>query len=136
MTRHVLARADEVAPGASKQLRVADRDIALFNIDGEFHAIADRCPHEGASLCKGTITGIAESDRPGHYRLIRKGEMVRCPWHGWEFDIRTGRSWCDPTRVRVKSYDVKVVPGREVEGPYRIEVFDVRQEDDYVVLEL
>ena len=46
--------------------------------------------------------------------------MVKCPWHGWEFDIRTGKSWCDPSRVRVRQYPVAVKPGTElVEGPVR-----------------
>jgi 3-phenylpropionate/trans-cinnamate dioxygenase ferredoxin subunit len=46
--------------------------------------------------------------------MIRKGEMVRCPWHGWEFDVRTGQSWFDPVQVRVRRYDVTVTPGSEL----------------------
>ena len=75
--------------------------------------------------------------RPGQYRVTREGELLRCPWHGWEFDIRTGRSWCDPQRTRVKSYDVAVEPGSKlVEGPYKAEVFPVSIEHDYVVVEV
>ncbi len=36
---------------------------------------------------------------PGEYRMSRPGEMLKCPWHGWEFDIRTGQSWCEPTNT-------------------------------------
>jgi nitrite reductase/ring-hydroxylating ferredoxin subunit len=92
--RHVLAPVSELAPGSSKRFRVKGRDIALFNVKGEFFALLDRCPHEGASLCRGRIIGLVESDGPGQYRVSRHGELVRCPWHGWEFDIRTGQSWC------------------------------------------
>jgi 3-phenylpropionate/trans-cinnamate dioxygenase ferredoxin subunit len=61
---------------------------------------------------------------------------VKCPWHGWEFDIRTGKSWCDPARFRVRQYAVSVKVGRElVEGPYMAESFPVRVENNYVVVE-
>jgi 3-phenylpropionate/trans-cinnamate dioxygenase ferredoxin subunit len=82
------------------------------------------------------MVGLAESDGPGHYRMVRQGEMVRCPWHGWEFDVRTGRSYCDPARTRVKSFDVHVEKGEAIEGPYRAETFKVIREEDYVILEV
>lgn len=135
MSRHVVCRADEIAAGEAKRVSVANRDIAIFNVNGEFAAIGDRCPQEGASLCRGKIIGLAESDEPGSYRMVREGELVRCPWHGWEFDIKTGKSWCDPARTRVKSFGVAVEAGSGLtEGPYQIDVFEVSLEDDYVVL--
>lgn len=137
MTRHVVAKADEIAPGGSKLVDVAGRQIALFNVKGSYFAISNRCPHEGADLCRGQITALAESDEPGHYRMTRHGELVRCPWHGWEFDIRTGKSWCDPARTRVKSFDVSIAKGEAlVEGPYQVAVFEVTVDDDYVVVDV
>ena len=83
-----------------------------------------------------SATGLVESKEPGQYCYSRPGEMVKCPWHGWEFDIRTGKSWCDPSRVRVRQYPVAVKPGTElVEGPYVAESFPVRVENNYVVVE-
>jgi len=70
----------------------------VFNLGGEFFALSNRCPHRGGSLCQGNLTGLVLSDEPGHYNYIRRGEIIRCPWHSWEFDIRTGKSWCDPER--------------------------------------
>lgn len=132
---YVVCRADEIAKGTAKRVSVAGRDIAIFNVNGEFAAIANRCPHEGASLCRGDIVGLAQADEPGKARLMRKGEFVRCPWHGWEFDLKTGKSWCDPTRTRVKQFAVEVTDGATLkEGPYRIEVFEVSLRDDYIVL--
>ncbi|MGK6312189.1 Rieske (2Fe-2S) protein [Neorhizobium sp. DT-125] len=137
MARHVVAKVDELDIGKSKLVKVAGRDIALFNVKGEFFAIANRCPHEGADLCRGQMVGLAESDEPGKYRMTRHGELVRCPWHGWEFDIRTGKSWCDPARTRVKSFDVSVASGGAlVEGPYQAETFPVSIDEDYVVVEI
>lgn len=137
MARHVIAKVDELDIGKSKLVKVAGRDIALFNVKGEFFAIANRCPHEGADLCRGQVVGLAESDEPGKYRMTRHGELVRCPWHGWEFDIRTGKSWCDPARTRVKSFDVSIAKGGALtEGPYQAETFPVSVDEDYVIVEI
>jgi 3-phenylpropionate/trans-cinnamate dioxygenase ferredoxin subunit len=70
--------------------------------------------------------------------------MIRCPWHAWEFDLRTGQSWFDPRRTRVKAYAADVRSGRQllaeggerVAGPYVAETFPVSVEADYVVIEL
>src|SRR4051794_25691550 len=136
MERHVVARVDEIPVGGDKQVEVKGRRIGIFNVHGEFFAFLDKCPHEGGPLCRGATVGLAESDEPGRYRLSRKGELLRCPWHGWEFDIRTGQSWCDPTRVRARPYTVSVQPGtRLVAGPYVAETVPVSVENDYVVVE-
>jgi nitrite reductase/ring-hydroxylating ferredoxin subunit len=77
-----------------------------------------------------------ESDGPGRYCYSRPGEIIRCPWHGWEFDIRTGQSWCDPSRVRARRYAVSVERGgRLVAGPYVAETVPVTVENDYVVID-
>ncbi len=136
-TRHVVARITDVAPGTAKRVLAAGRDIALFNVGGTYYALADRCPHQAGSLCKGSIVGLAEADAPGQYRLSRPGEFVKCPWHGWEFDIRTGQSYCDPATTRARAFDVSVAKGAALmEGPYVAERFDVIVEDDYVVIEI
>lgn len=134
---HVVARVSEITPGGRKRVEAAGRQIALFNLNGEFFAIADRCPHESGSLCDGKITGLAEADEPGKYRFSRPGEFIKCPWHGWEFDIRTGQSRCDPAHVRVRAYDAHVEHGADlVQQSYRAETFAVTIEEDYVVLHI
>ncbi len=137
MTRHVIATVDEIPPGGRKLVRLAGRDIAVFRTGDRFHAMQDRCPHEGASLCRGKRVGLATAPAPGRYALEREGEILRCPWHGWEFDITSGQSLCDPDRVRVRSYPAVMVPGRKVvPGPYLAETYKVAVENDYVVLDL
>ena len=98
--RQVVASAGDVAPGQCKIVTVKGREIGVFNLDGEYFALANRCPHAGGPLCEGKIVALVQSDGPGHYRLARHQEFLRCPWHGWEFDIRTGQSWCDPKSTR------------------------------------
>jgi nitrite reductase/ring-hydroxylating ferredoxin subunit len=136
MASHVVAAVDDIPPGKRKVVDVNGRAIVVFNLAGEFFALNNRCPHRGGHLSDGIQTGLIESKVPGEYCYSRLGEMVKCPWHGWEFDIRTGKSWCDPSRIRVRQYPVAVKAGTElVEGPHVAETFPVRVEDNYVVVD-
>lgn len=137
MSRHVVAAVRELPPGSRRLVTVKGRPIAIFNIDGEYYGLLDRCPHQGGSLCAGVVTGLVEASRPGEYVLSRQGEIVRCPWHGWEFDIRTGQSYCDPATIRTRKYEVAVETGAGVvKGPYIAETIVVTVEEDYVVVEV
>jgi nitrite reductase/ring-hydroxylating ferredoxin subunit len=137
MSRHIVAGLTEVPPGSRKLFHAKGREIGMFNVDGKFYALANRCPHKGGPLCHGRITGLAQSSGPGDYRLIRAGEFLRCPWHGWEFEIATGQSYCDPKTMRARQFDVVVTPGEElVKGPYVAENFPVSVEEDYLVVEI
>jgi nitrite reductase/ring-hydroxylating ferredoxin subunit len=137
MSRHVVATIDEIAPGKSKLVTVKGRQIGLFNVQGRFYALANRCPHAGGALCEGAIVGLVQSDGPGKYKIARDGEFVRCPWHGWEFEIATGQSWCDPKNLKIRQYPIAVEPGGElVKGPYVAETFPVAVEQQYLVVEI
>jgi nitrite reductase/ring-hydroxylating ferredoxin subunit len=137
MTRHVVAPVSEIPPGGRKLVTVKGRPIAIFNIGGEFFGLLNRCPHQGGNLFAGRLTGLLEAPVPGKYVYSRQGEILRCPWHGWEFDIRTGQSYCDPERIRARAYAVEVEPGKTVvEGPYVAETVPVHVEEDYVVVEV
>ena len=102
MSRHVVAATSEIKPGERKLLTIKGREIGVFNVDGAFFALANRCPHAGGPMCEGRVVGLVRSNGPGTYSITRKGEFVRCPWHGWEFDIRTGQSWCDPNDLKIR----------------------------------
>jgi len=105
------------------------RSIGVFNVGGEFFALRNVCPHQGGPLCQGVLSGFVVPGAPGEYRYLRRGEILRCPWHGWEFDIRTGQSYFDPARTRVRTYPVELVP-----GPYVAETYPVTVEGDLVVV--
>jgi nitrite reductase/ring-hydroxylating ferredoxin subunit len=137
MSKHVVASVAELPPGSRKLVTVKGRPIAVFNIDGSFYGLFNRCPHQGGSLAHGMLTGLLESSKPGEYCYSRRGEILRCPWHGWEFDIRTGQSYCDPEKIRVRQYNVELQQGRRVvEGPYVAETVPVTVEEDYVIVEV
>jgi nitrite reductase/ring-hydroxylating ferredoxin subunit len=137
MARHIVATIDDIPTGKRKLVNVKGREIGIFNVNGEYFAVGNRCPHEGASLCKGRMVGLVESSEPGSYQFSRRGELLRCPWHGWEFDLRTGKSWCEPDRTKVRSFELKVESGGAlVEGELQAETFPVSIEKQYVVIEV
>ena len=136
MARHVVATVDELPPGTRKLIEIDGRPIAVFNIKGEYFGLLNRCPHQGASLCEGPLIGLAKSSTPGEIEYTKLGEIIRCPWHGWEFDLRTGRSQCDPRTMRVKRFDVHVEHGSELTEDLVAEVFPVKIENDYVVIDV
>jgi nitrite reductase/ring-hydroxylating ferredoxin subunit len=137
MSKHVVAAASDLPSGSRKLVTVKGRPIVVFNLSGEFFALINHCPHQGAGLCDGEITSLVTSERPGEFHLSRTGEIIRCPWHGWEFDIRTGQSWCDPSRIKARPYPVEVAPGASlVKGPYVAETVAVSVERDYLVVEV
>ena len=69
--------------------------------------------------------------------MTREQKFLRCPWHGWEYDIRSGQSWCDPKSVRARRFQVTVETGASlVKGPYVAETFPVSVEEDYLVVEV
>lgn len=128
MGRHVVGRVSELPPGERKVLEAGGRSIGVFNVHGQYYALRNSCPHQAAPLCLGSITGMALPCKPGEYVWGREGEILRCPWHGWEFDITTGKSVYNPHRTRVKTYDVTV------EDAESVETYPVSVEDGLVVL--
>jgi 3-phenylpropionate/trans-cinnamate dioxygenase ferredoxin subunit len=131
---HVVAAADELPPGSRRIIEVEGRSIGVFNVDGRFYALRNACPHQGAPLCLGSIGGTMVESQPGEYRWEREGEILRCPWHGWEFDLTDGKSVFNPHRTRVRSYRVSV---RSPEGvDPSVETFPVSVEAGVVVIDV
>jgi len=105
--------ADELPPGARQIVEADGRSIGVFNVDGDLFAVRNTCPHQGAELCLGTVRGTMIPSDPYEYVYGREGRVLRCPWHGWEFDLETGEKLFDVTeRARVKTYPVSVEAGR------------------------
>ena len=147
MARHVVGPVSEIPPGARKIVDANGRSIGVFNVHGTYYALRNTCPHQAAPLCLGQIKGTTLPSKPGEYRWAREGEILRCPWHGWEFDLTTGRSIFNPHRLRVKTYDVTIesdieapeltpshASEHESEEDESVETFPVTVEDGWVVL--
>jgi nitrite reductase (NADH) small subunit len=96
-----VARLEDVPPGTMVQVRAGDRWYALANVDGVLHAVDNNCPHNGGPLSKGTLVGR---------------ELV-CPWHGWRWDVASGRNCWPGTDWRVARVPVRVVGDGDIQLP-------------------
>lgn len=147
MPNHWVCKVDELPIGSHRIVNVEGRSIGLFNVEGSFYALLNQCPHKGAPLCKGTVSGTTLPSRPGQFIYGHAGCILRCPWHGWEFNISTGKSFFNPHRMKVKTFAVT----RETSSSIQIEVprtvltekkdpsvesFKVSVEEEWVVLNL
>jgi nitrite reductase/ring-hydroxylating ferredoxin subunit len=95
LKRRLVCSLDELPPGTMKLVDVGKFGVGVYNVRGSLHAIVNYCSHEGAA------DGL---------RRTRDGQIVRCPWHNWEFDITTGCNLADPRR-RIRTYQVDVSDG-------------------------
>ena len=149
MAKYTIAKVGDIPPGERKIVKVAGRSIGVFNVGGEFFALRNQCPHAGGPLCEGVLSGFVRSSVPGEYDYVRRGEIIRCPWHQWEFDVRTGQSWFDPIKTRVRRYEARVEPGGSSpvaedemvdagleKGPFTAETYPVSVDEHYVVIEV
>ena len=89
-----IAAASECPPGTSLERVIGNRIVALANVDGAWHAIDGLCPHQGGPLGTGKLCGA----------------LLTCPWHGWQFDVITGRHQISTT-VRQPVHEVRVRDG-------------------------
>jgi len=106
-TRHVVATRDEFAPGQRRIVKVGRREVGVFRIGDDLHALANICPHHLGPLCLGMLTSEMVGGPDRSYRLENEGMILRCPWHQFEFDIRTGRNLADGEKYRVAVYPAR-----------------------------
>jgi nitrite reductase/ring-hydroxylating ferredoxin subunit len=90
-----IAAAGDCPPGTCIERVAGDRIVAVANVDGRLHALDGLCPHQGGPLGRGTLHGTT----------------LTCPWHGWQFDVTTGRHCLSPT-MRQMVHEVREEDGR------------------------
>jgi len=90
----VVALVEDVPPGTGRAVEVEGRAVALFNVDGTFYAIDGTCLHRGGPVGEGDLDEA----------------IVTCPWHGWQYDVTTGRNVMDPD-IGLEQHEVEVENG-------------------------
>ena len=105
-TRHVVATTAELPPGGRKIVTVNRHEIGVFNLQGAYYALLNYCPHRSGPLCKGRVRPLVVSEGVYHVGHAREDEIIKCPWHQWEFDIKTGVALYDE-QLRVRTYRVE-----------------------------
>ncbi len=146
MSRYVVGKHSEFPEGERLIVKIRDREVGIFRRGSRYFAVLNRCPHLGGPLCEGGLVYDVTSSGPGDVRLDTSKAYVTCPWHNWEFDLETGKSYWDPGRLRSRTMPVEVTCGADlggiagvaerVQGPYAVDTFPIVLEDDYVVLNM
>lgn len=106
-TRHLVAPAAELPPGTRKIIKAGRFEIGVFNVNGQYRAALNICPHELAPVCRGPVRGTTLPSKPNEYKWGLEGEILSCPWHGWEFSLHDGKSLHDE-KCRLKTFAVVV----------------------------
>lgn len=107
-----VGRVDEFEVGKCRIIDVAGTEIGVVRLaSGEFHAIRNRCPHKGAPICKGVIGGTWPPSGVGELQFAHEGEVIVCPWHGYEYDVRTGVELFQERPTRLRKYRTEVEGG-------------------------
>ena len=89
-----VARVEEIEPGTVRTVRAGEREVALARVDGEFYATQAHCLHLQGPLGEGRVDD----------------HVLTCPWHGWQYDLRTGENEFDRA-IKLETYDVRVEDG-------------------------
>jgi nitrite reductase (NADH) small subunit len=91
-----------------RRVDVGGRELCLVRTAAGLFAFGSVCPHQGGPMCEGRIKGTMTPSARNEYTFARAGEVVTCPWHGYEFDLRTGASVLGVVRGRIGAYPVEV----------------------------
>lgn len=109
-----VASVDELQPGERMIVTVDGQSIGVFNVDGEYHAILNRCQHEGGPVCDGKVQDALVGEYLGPGERVKETfsdtPAIACPWHGWEYDLTTGDHLGDPD-VSLPTFEVAVRDG-------------------------
>lgn len=110
---HAVLAAGDLQPGQLRAVEVGGISIAVARKrDGSYRALRNRCPHQGGPLADGKCGGYLVGPDVGSYVMSEDRDVVRCPWHHFEFDLDSGRCVADPDRYRVRSYPTRVDDGQ------------------------
>lgn len=113
--RIAVCQTGELQPG-DQQIVETERGISIgvFNVDGEYHALLNTCLHQNGPVCEGNVEAKIVGEHPGIGKRVREKfsdeQVIKCPWHGWEYEIETGRL-LDDESMSLPTFDVVTEDG-------------------------
>jgi nitrite reductase/ring-hydroxylating ferredoxin subunit len=111
MTEVLVGELSEFAEGGHRVLRVDRLEVGIFRQAGRLFAYENRCPHDGGPVCQGKVIPRVEEqlgpDQTSRGLRFSSKRNIVCPWHGWEFDIESGRHCGDP-KQRLRPVGIRV----------------------------
>lgn len=105
---HRVGNVSEIPDREALIVEVNGRSIGVFRVDEQFYAVRNVCPHKQAPLARGTVEGTMLPSKPGELDYGYEDGILKCPWHGWEFDLETGKCLFGVSGRKAKTYSVKV----------------------------
>lgn len=105
---HRVGNVSEIPDREALIVEVNGRSIGVFKVDEQFYAVRNVCPHKQAPLARGTVEGTMLPSKPGELDYGYEDGILKCPWHGWEFDLETGKCLFGVSGRKAKTYPVKV----------------------------
>ncbi len=107
MSRHWVGKTTDIQEKKSKIFKIVGIEFGLYNVQGKWYAWNNFCPHQGAKICKGTVCGTRLPSLVYEYKYGMEDQILRCPWHGWEFDLTNGALLVD-SATKLRGYPVEI----------------------------
>lgn len=105
-----ICHVDKIPDSDALIVDVKGRSIGIFKRDDRYFAVKNLCPHKQAPLAKGTLDGtMLPTNCPGELNFGLEDKVLKCPWHGWEFDIETGQCLFGVSSSKIKTYSVEII---------------------------
>ena len=98
--RVFVALRDDLAVGERRIIQAEGKSIGVFNTGSQIVAVLNICPHAFAPVCLGKLGGTTLPSKPGEFIWGRENEILRCPWHGWEYDLHSGECLTDKRKLK------------------------------------
>ncbi len=112
LERFCAGRLEDIPVGSMKLVELGGREIGLTRLPGgEVRAVHNICPHKGAPICRGTVGGTWPPSQPGELAFERRSEVLVCPWHGFEYDLKTGAELYETGKTRLLMAPAEIEDG-------------------------
>lgn len=111
MALHLVTTVEVLEEAKPSVHTVEGRSIGIIKSKGEIYAVRNICPHKRAPVCQGQLRGTMLPSAPNTFVFGMENQVLRCPWHGWEFNLTTGETICDGLSKKLTFFPVTIKDG-------------------------